>query len=53
MTTKYVHTCNICEDDVEWKWFYTTRYECMRRAKAGGREDLLPIIEHMATDWEE
>lgn len=34
------------------KIFDTSPSECIRRAKDGGREDLVPVIERMAAQWD-
>lgn len=33
-------------------WIKTDKEECIKRAKKGDREDLIPIIERMAIDFE-
>ena len=34
------------------KVFDTVPKECIRRAKEGGREDLVPVIQRMAAQWD-
>jgi predicted kinase len=38
--------------NVRLKVFDTEPAECIRRAKEGGREDLVPVIQRMAAQWD-
>jgi predicted kinase len=38
--------------DTSYKVFDTEPAECIRRAQKGGREDLIPVIERMAKQWD-
>jgi predicted kinase len=37
---------------VKFEIFSTLPSECIRRAKANGREDLVPVIQRMARQWD-
>lgn len=39
-------------DIIEFKVFMTPPEECIRRASDGGREDLIPVIQRMAKEWD-
>lgn len=37
--------------EIVYKIFTTSKDECIRRAEAGGRDDLVPVIERMYEDY--
>jgi predicted kinase len=47
MTARYPVTV-----EIERKIFDTSPEECVRRARANGREDLVPVIERMMNEWD-